>query len=369
MRPSLALGAAFAVGTCLGVACGPVKEVGPTALVLEVYFNEARGTKALLISGTADVDGVPINVFPTTQRPEVLSGAAFPVPQTVRILLNDSRAGTPLQLTVIGVNADGDAVEAATQTVTPVARAETLVPLTLRPFTDSVDADAGVADGGLDAGPGVDGGRVCQCPMGCCDPTGTCAITRVELGSREQLTVVPVGAPNQFCTAVCPLGKSDSVANGQCRCGTSAACGDGLRCLAGRCVCDEKSGCRGCCSSASTCAAGRMRTECGTGGVACGRCEPLTNLCSTTGRCSQNACTGGAGTCCSGAGPVMNQWPVCTGLGGECVACDALRSNACRPPVIGGNSSPCACGITGQCPSTQYCLLINGQAVCRDPGR
>jgi hypothetical protein len=334
-----------------------------------VYFNEARGTKALLISGTAEVDGVPVNVFPTTQRPEVLAGAAFPVPQTVRILLNDSRAGTPLQLTVIGLNADGDAVEAATQTVTPLARAETLVPLTLRPFTDSVDPDAGVLDAGVDAGSPFDAGRPCQCSNGCCDATGQCAPTRVDLGSREQLTVVLIGAPNQFCQGICNPGKADAFVNGACRCGTSGVCGDGLRCVGGRCVCDEQSGCRGCCNGSAACVTGRQRTECGSGGVTCSRCEPLTNLCSATGRCAQNTCTGGAGTCCSGAGPVTNKWPVCTGVGGECVSCDPLRSNACRAVAVGGNASPCGCGVVGQCPSNQFCVYVSGQAVCREPGR
>jgi hypothetical protein len=367
MKPASTLVFAFAAGAALGLACGPVREVGPTALVLEVYFNEARGTKALLISGTAEVDGVPVNVFPTSQRPETLSGAAFPVPQTVRILLNDSRAGLPLQLTVIGLSAEGEPVEAATQVVTPAAQRETLVAMTLRPFTDSVDPDAGVVDGGTDAGSALDAGRLCQCATGCCDPTGACAPARLELGSRDVLPLLVVGAPSQFCTNFCAPGKADAVVNGVCRCGPTAACGDGLRCVGGRCTCDEKSGCRGCCSSPTTCSFGRLRSECGTGGVACARCEPLTNMCAALNRCAQNTCTGGAGTCCSGSGPVMNQWPVCTGVGGECVSCDPLRSNACRRASVDGNANPCACGTSGPCAANQYCLFLNGQPTCSEP--
>ncbi|MDX2012254.1 MAG: hypothetical protein SFW67_18810 [Myxococcaceae bacterium] len=362
MRPVIVLGTAFVVGTLFGAACGPVREVGPTALVLEVYFNEARGTKALLISGTAEVDGVPVNVFPTSQRPEALTGAAFPVPQTVRVLLNDSRGGTPVEVTVIGLNADGEAVEAATQTVTPVTQRETLVTLTLRPFADSVEPDAGLPDAGVfDA----DGGRPCQCDSGCCNTFGTCAPARVPLGSGTTLNAVYLGAPNQVCTGVCPLGRADTVVNGTCRCGSSSACGDGLRCLAGRCVCDQASGCRGCCSSGTTCSAGRIKTECGSGGVACGRCEALSNVCLSTGRCSQNMCTGAAGTCCSGTGSVESKWPTCTGASGDCVACDPLRSNACRVAAVGGNSSPCACGAGNSCTQEELCLFLGGQAVCR----
>jgi hypothetical protein len=352
-----------------------VKEVGPTALVLEVYFNEARGTKALLISGTADVDGVPVNVFPTSQRPETVTDAGFPVPQTVRVLLNDSRAGVPLQLTVIGLNADGDAVEAATQVVTPVAQRETLVPITLRPFTDSMDPDAGVTDGGqVDGGLRFDAGLPCQCPTGCCDQTGRCAApVRVEFGSRVTLTVVLRGPTNQYCNDLCPPGRATGFTNGVCLCGATAACSEGLRCDSNRCVCDTRSGCRGCCSDNATCATGRTNLSCGSAGTACARCEGLMNTClTTTGRCSTAMCpsTGSDPTkCCSGSGLVSAGWPTCTSFSGDCVACDPVRSNACRAASVGGTGSPCACGITGQCPSTQYCLLINGQAVCREPGR
>ncbi len=252
MRRTPALVAGFVVGLVAASACGPVKEIGPTALVLEVYFSEARGTKALLVSGTAEVDGVLVNVFPTSQRPEQLTGGAFLVPQTVRVLLNDSRAGQPLQLTVIGINADGDPVEAATQTVTPRLQQEMKVDVTLKPFTDTVEADGGVlrTDAGFTFDAGTrDAGVACNCRTGCCDPTGVCAGLMVPLGSRQQLPVIFAGVVGQFCTGPCPLGKTSQFLNNQCLCGTSPPCGDGLRCLgtgaSARCVCDASSGCRG----------------------------------------------------------------------------------------------------------------------------
>jgi hypothetical protein len=371
MKPSVALLSAFLLGTVTGFACGPAREVGPTALVLEVYFNESRGTKALLISGTAEVDGVPVNVFPSSQRPEELSsGAAFPVPQTVRVRLNDSRGGIPVQLTVIGLNADGDAVEAATQVATPLARQEVSVTITLRPFTDTVDPDAGMADAGTDAGLRFDAGVACQCSTGCCDSSGRCAMPRpTQLGGGDTVTAFLRGPINQFCTDLCPLGKTSGVVNGQCVCGAMAACGDGLRCDNGRCVCDAKSGCRTCCSTNVTCAI-RTGGTCGNAGNQCARCEGLMNSCQATGRCSQAMCpatAADASKCCSGQGLVSTNWPTCTSATGDCVACDPLRSNACRPVAVGGLSSPCGCGANAACGSDQLCVLLNGQAQCRRP--
>lgn len=375
MRGTRALVAGFVVGLVAASACGPVKEIGPTALVLEVYFSEARGTKALLVSGTAEVDGVLVNVFPTSQRPEALTGAAFPVPQTVRVLLNDSRADQPLQLTVIGLNADGDSVEAATQTVTPRLQKETLVTITLKPFTDSVEPDAGVPprDAGFafDAGP-RDAGVACGCASGCCDQSGRCASAiPLNLGSRQQLSVVLAGPLGQLCNAVCPLGRTSQFVN-QCLCGTSPPCGDGLRCAgngaSARCVCDGSSGCRGCCSSGSVCDPPRNAT-CGNAGNSCVRCEGIMNQCQVTGRCGTNTCLPPGpmtpNQCCSGAAMVSAQWPTCQTVTGDCLACDVLRSNACRPAGVNSVAVPCSCGDAGQCAVDQLCLLTNGVPNCR----
>lgn len=373
MRSAHGLVLGVAAGVLAGLACGPVKEVGPTALVLEVYFSEPRGTKALLISGTAVVDGVAVNVFPSSQRPEQLTGAPFPVPQTVRILLNDSRGGQPLQLTVIGIDADGDAVEAATQSVVPVARQETLVSITLRPFTDTAEPDGGrpPSDAGLvfDAGV-VDGGAGCQCPTGCCDATSRCAAPiPIPLGSGQPVALVLSGPVGMYCTGACPLGRTSQFVNGQCLCGATAPCGDGLRCggqgAAGRCLCDRSSGCRGCCAG-NTCELNRL-AGCGNAGNACARCEGVTNVCQTTGRCSVNTCVPMPGQCCSGTGNVPVQWPACASANGDCVACDPLRSNTCRAVAVGGAGQPCGCGASGQCGVDQLCLMINNVPTCRQP--
>lgn len=352
------------VGVALGLAaasaCGTVTEVGPTAIVLEVYFNEARGTKALLISGTAELDGVPVNVFPTSQRPEQLTGAPFPVPQTVRILLNDSRGGVPVQVTVIGLNSDGDFVEAATSPVTPLPRKEVGLTITLKPFDDHLDG--GSADGGLVFDAGVQDGGVCTCSTGCCDGSGRCAMPfPIVLGSRQQLNVFFSGPVGQFCSGVCYPGRANTTLNGACACGSSAQCGDGQRCSqsgGGRCVCDLMSGCRGCCSG-DRC----VNTSCGSAGNVCQRCEGIGNNCSLNGRCTLNTCTSSQGQCCSATGMVSAQWPTCTSTSGDCIACDTLRSNACRTAAL--NQSPCGCGTTAQCPLTQLCLLINGVPTCR----
>jgi len=376
MRRTPALVAGFVLGL-VASACGPVKEIGPTALVLEVYFSEKLGTKALLVSGTAEVDGVLVNVFPTSQRPEEL-GASFPVPQTVRVLLNDSRAGKPLQLIIIGLDGDGDAVEAATQTVTPRTQRETLVTITLKPFTDSVEPDGG-NDGGFvfDAGPrdAGTGGRdagVCPCGSTCCEPSSVRCATPVLVPLASQLTLVafPIGPTGQVCNSVCPLGKASQVDGGQCQCGTGPACADGLRCqvsgASARCVCDKSSGCRGCCANGAVCEA-RAGATCGNAGNACARCEGVTNLCLAAGRCSLSLCPPASPTsnqCCSGLGTVTSQWPTCQGTSGDCVACDVLRSNVCRPVGVGVGSQPCGCGLNGQCGSDSHCLAVAGVPTC-----
>lgn len=368
MKTPHALLAGLAVGLSTAMACGTVTEIGPTALVLEVYFNEARGTKALLISGTAELNGVPVNVFPTSQRPEQLTGAAFPVPQTVRVLLNDSRGGNPLQVTVIGLNADGDPVEAATQTVTPIARKETLVTITLSPFTDTVDGGVSDAGIGFDAGT-RDAGLRCNCPNGCCDATGGCAAAIVvPLGSQQQLPIILSGPSGQFCTGICYPGRANAFTNGACVCGTTPTCSDGLRCSAtsgGRCVCDGSSGCRGCCVN-NLC--DNTRLLCGNAGNTCQRCEGAANVCQVSGRCSVNACLPPSpatlGQCCSGASMVTARWPTCTNAAGDCVACDVLRSNVCRSVAVGMTSQPCGCGAGAQCASNQLCLFLNGAATC-----
>lgn len=360
------------VGVALGLAaasaCGTVTEVGPTAIVLEVYFNEARGTKALLISGTAELDGVPVNVFPTSQRPEQLTGAPFPVPQTVRILLNDSRGGVPMQVTVIGLNSDGEPVEAATQPVTPLARREVGLTITLRPFTDQPDGGASDAGIGFDAGT-RDAGLRCTCPTGCCDATGGCATPiLVPLGSLQQVPIVLAGPTNQFCTGICYPGRANAFMNGACLCGSTPTCGDGLRCSSnsgGRCVCDQASGCRGCCA-ANVC--DNTRVLCGNAGNSCQRCEGAANVCQLSGRCSVNACLPPSpatqGQCCSGVGMVTARWPTCTNAAGDCVACDVLRSNVCRAVAVGQSGQPCGCGTAAQCANNQLCLFINGAATC-----
>lgn len=366
MRQLLLAVVAMVLGVVAATSCGAVKTTGPTALVLEVYFSEARGAKALVISGTAEVDGLPVNVFPTSQRPEQLTGAVFPVPQTVRILLNDSRAGIPLQLTVIGINADGEPVEAATQTVTPVAQAETGVTVNLKPFTDTADPDGGTTMT-FDAGT-RDAGVRCSCGTGCCDESGKCASPfQVLLGSRMMTTVVLSGRTGEFCTGVCPVGKTNQFINGTCLCATANACGEGLRCNGGRCICDTSSGCRGCCQN-GVCETNRGLL-CGSAGNQCTRCEGVGNSCLLTGRCTTNTCPppmpgSNQNQCCSGSGSISAQFPTCVSATGDCVACDPTRSSTCGVVAVGSAGQPCTCGARPQCASNEACLMREGVPTC-----
>jgi hypothetical protein len=336
------------------MACG--SQNGPTAIVLDIYFSEMRETRAFIISGVAQLDGVAVNVFPTSQRPES-TPASFGAPQSVRILLNDSIAGIPIELSVIGINAEGEPVEAATQTVSAVARREVAIRVTLSPLTQ---VDGGVGDAGFrfDAG-----GIPCSCATGCCDGRGQCAPTRLLVPSPGgELAVLPTGAAGTFCS-VCPPGKADTVVGGQCRCGTAATCGAGLRCVSGQCKCDGFSGCEGCCSSnGSSCEAGRTALVCGNAGNACGTCsEP----CTSRGVCGFN-CPAAPGSCCTAATTVSAKWPTCARLGLSCQSCDVLRSSECAPATA-SEPDPCRCGDGPACPPESFCLVTASGPRCRVP--
>lgn len=351
----------------LTLACSPVREVGPTAVVLEVYFSEARGTKALIISGTAQVDGATVNVFPTSQRPEKLTGAAFPVPQTVRVLVNDSRGGQAMVVSVVGVDADGTPVEAATKNVVPVVKAETLVSITLRPFADGPDGGStAMPDAGLTFDAGVGSGG-CNCSTGCCAQGSGCAVpVAVQLASGVRLPLFPLGPARAACNSVCPLFRASQVVAGDCRCGTGPVCAQGQRCDGvgdtARCVCDSASGCVGCCSG-TTCVTEKMN-GCGNAGNVCDMCD----TCSLNRVCAGTRCVLGArDTCCTGSRSVEAKFPTCAAVTGDCTPCDVLRSNQCRPTAIDGNRVPCGCGAGPPCIASQLCMLVNQTPTCVDP--
>jgi hypothetical protein len=365
------VGRALAVGVLVGLvigACGPTKTDGPTALVVKVLLNQNRGTRILFIRG---VDSTPVDLFPGQYRPEQPLPAQMPTGQTFRILLDDSAAGTPFDLTVVGLDADNVPIEAATMVVTAVARQETSVTIKLALYEEP-DAGAGggggagggVAAGGGGGAAGGGGGTAgCRCATGCCDVSGECAVS--DGGVKAKLVFVgPVGGE---CRGICPLQLADRYSvDAGCQCGNEGVCGTGLRCSSGHCVCDRSSNCPGCCVGASMCALTGSNTggtmQCGAGGIQCQNCGggQTPPVCSISGTCG--ACTASTDQCCSGRDKAEVAFPTCRQVDGACEACDLARSDRCVQPVLATKFSGCSCGPNGGlCPSRQAC--VNGACV------
>lgn len=344
-RRALWLGALAGLGIAL--SCGPVKTDGPTAIVVKVLLNEGRGSRILYITG---VDDTPVDVFSGQYRPEQPSPMQLPTGQSVRILLDDSLAGTPINITVVGLDVDNVPIEANTARVTPVLRQETMVTVKLTLYTQP---DGGMG-GGVGGGTGGGGGSTnCQCSTGCCDGTGQCAEVDAGRGSH----VVFVGPVGAACQSVCPLLASDHYsADAGCGCGTGPSCGTGLRCEQGRCRCDSTSNCNGCCTSSTTCVPSAQNigspTQCGAGGQQCEACS--SGVCTVSGTCG--SCSTASDKCCSGASTTDTGFPTCRRNDGACQSCDLARTDRCVPPTVANAFESCSCGSNGKCGILQACV-------------
>ncbi len=358
---------ALVVGALVGLAigaCGPTKTDGPTALVVKVLLNQNRGTRILYITG---VDQTPVDLFPGQYRPEQPLTAQMPTGQTFRILLDDSAAGSPFDLTVVGINADNVPIEAATMSVTALARQETNVTIKLALYEEPDGGAGGGAGGGggTGGGGGATGGGggspACRCATSCCDGlTGECAVS--DGGVRARLIFAgPVGGE---CRGICPLLQADRYSvDAGCQCGNSGVCGTGLRCEGARCVCDRTSNCPGCCVSQNVCAQTGSNTggtgQCGAGGTSCQSCagggQSPPPVCSISGTCG--ACSAQSEQCCSGRDRTDVSFPTCRQVDGACEACDPARSDRCVQAVLATKFSGCSCGPTGgQCPTNRACV-------------
>jgi hypothetical protein len=110
---------------------------------------------------------------------------------------------------------------------------------------------------------------------------GTCsyALTCSNAGSRTR-AATPMSCGGGTCSVPgTPSTETDLVGCDRNTNGT--VCGTGLECLAGTCVCNNTTGCAGCCSG-NACKLGSQGAFCGSGGVACESCIDLGEICGGT---------------------------------------------------------------------------------------
>jgi hypothetical protein len=135
------------------------------------------------------------------------------------------------------------------------------------------------------------------------------------------------------CAPPCPVCQSCDATTGQCRSVPDGpACGEGVRCAGGRCVCDSTSCAGGCCQS-GTCHVDDD-AACGTGGRSCVACTGP-NTCGGGGTSGQCGCTP---TTCAAQGKDCGTIP--NGCSGELACGDCADPNICGG---GGTANVCGC--------------------------
>ena len=405
MKPHRVWVVGFALGLVLANCSKPdPKTLNGTALYVNNLFATSKyQIRQLQFVGQNTMGN---DVFQSDFRPTPASTTDLSSPQTVRILLSDSLAGTDVVLTVYAIDANGENAEYGTSTVKVVLGTETDVTVNMKPFEV---ADAG-SDGGVDAGRSFDaslpdgGVATCSCNQTCCvagapgQDGGSCAVFGTVRGPvlaglpPFQISFLFCGPPKTFCDPndFCHGIRSDTCISApdggsKCSCGNQGDCPPGTRCLnkgpgAVACTCDVLSNCDGCCGYSD---AGNPKcfermdltpAVCGAAGLACDKC-PVSATCTAVGfgvgACSNvasNECISciGVNKCCSATKCLDAGFPTCRQLpptkgGSACDSCEFGRSDRCSP-ITGG----CACGIGKPCEGFQFCTpLDDGGAFCQ----
>jgi hypothetical protein len=233
--------------------------------------------------------------------------------------------------------------------------------------------DAGF-DAGRDAGPIPDSG-FCQCDGGCCGSNRVCATPVVLPANDAGLTIFRCGPADTLCTSTCYSFQASGCLSGQCRCGAGPACGPGNLCVGNdagvfSCVCNESSGCNGCCAGNTCLSPGvgspQNSLQCGRASFKCDSCSNDGLAICAGGGCSGLKCgdggspAGASRTCKSGLTCAPVAWPLCEiPVSNLCNRCDALRTDRCSGTAAGGG----ACGDGGPCDGESFCDWKNGR--CR----
>lgn len=197
----------------------------------------------------------------------------------------------------------------------------------------------------------IDGADQCTAGTSCCPQLNQCFDLQTDASHCGS------------CNNACDLTTTNGCAGGKCVCGnTGNACGPGLDCVSGQCICKAGGRCGGCCD-ANVCRAGDEVALCGLGGQACASCvdgnDCTTDQCQDNGTCGNPAVTDGdacsdaqalAGTCTSG------QCCVTCVSGGMCSP--ALANNACG---LGGVACINCLGISATCNTgSGTCQCVGG---------
>jgi hypothetical protein len=113
-----------------------------------------------------------------------------------------------------------------------------------------------------------------------CDPSkcnGCCSNTGCVHYADQTIDACGDRAPCGFCDTA-----GNSCVQGSCRCGDGPGCDPGLQCEGNRCICNQFSGCLGCCVGDDVCVDASLQTtaQCGPAGSFCIGC-PTGVLCDT----------------------------------------------------------------------------------------
>lgn len=365
-------------GLLLGFAagalhCGPVGTLpGRTSLLIRVVpaAGFSKNVYAYVFSGERD----GLEAFATTQRPEVLD-ASLSGPQTFRVVFPDGAALQSIRVEVVALDEKGASVGFGEGEARLSLGQDVEVEVRVEPPL-VIDAGQPPRDAGFDAGQIVS----CACDGGCCGPDGGCFAPVPFSYGKYNMAFAPCGQNGYTCDRLCNPAEANLCINNGCSCGGQAPCGPGEVCQifdggAARCICDEGTGCLGCCS-ANRCLPGEANNACGRTGLPCANCadggSAVDRICTRSiagvqyGVCGARTCA--SGTCASGLDCWPSAWPRCrfpTGAN-ACYFCDPLRSSRCEPSANDG--SGCACGINKyQCPQSHYCdrPTDGGTVLCR----
>lgn len=237
MNSRLVLVTGVVVGV-LALACSDVSKANGTALFVR---NDVRGVDGGTHLSLVGREGTQTIFGPSILPEDIDGGHLAPLEgvPTVRVLLNDEWAGH--SVIIHGeLYADAGIIGVADSAPIDVVKGE------------EVDANL------VFAAPPVTGVPCAGC-TGCC-----------QGDMCMEATVDHCGSLGQACFA-CDKNTSNVCQQDACGCGSGPACGSGLKCILGFCVCSKDTCPGGCCMN-NQCMAGTGDTACGSKGALCQDC-------------------------------------------------------------------------------------------------
>ena len=270
-------------------ACQDAATASGTALFVTAEFDPLLQLTQFRVNGTVGGEAMASSVLP--ERP----GRILQSGETFRVLLTDALDGAIVELRLEGLSGT-ELAALGTQEALIRKGYEVDVQVRLEPWSEVPDSgtpdsgtpdsgtpDSGTPDSGTPDSGTPDAGSFCMnCPDGCCRNGFCVPRTFMSCGVGGVDCTVCDGTRANMCSALgtctCGTGPActginvDRCDNGQCKCGSSGACGAGQECVNGECRCTPGSCPNGCCVG-NTCEPGNEDSKCGRGGVACQDCR------------------------------------------------------------------------------------------------